>query len=138
MGCSQGAGPMFSSTSAEVARDSEPFVAAVPRQALTPTDEYDADKALQKKPAAKGSKPTKVSVVWDGKGAKGKPPCPKLGDGPVDYKTGRIYLSAKRKSFRIIRKRGAYETEAATKWKKDKPDEATWKVALKKIDDYKP
>ena len=97
-----------------------------------------AKSALKKRPSAAGSKPTKVSVVWDGKGAKGKPPCPKLGDAPVDYKTGRIYLSAKRKSFRIIRKRGAYETEAATKWKKDKPDEATWKVALKKIDDYKP
>ena len=40
--------------------------------------------------------------------------------------------------FRVIRKRGEYGTEAKTKWSGKKPDPASWKVALSKIDRGEP
>ena len=50
---------------------------------------------------------------------------PKVGDGPIDYKHGRIYTSSSKSVFRVICQRGDYFTERneGCKWKnKDKPD----------------
>ena len=56
----------------------------------------------------------------------------------MDYKGGRIYTSVPRKSFRVIRVRGPYGTEAGVAWGKASPDAVAWKAACKKVDDYKP
>ena len=76
----------------------------------------------------------KTIKIWDGVGKLGKPPCPKVGDGPIHYKKGAIYTSAPRKTFRIIRIRGKYETECTSKWAGAKPTEKDWKAALHKLD----
>ena len=67
---------------------------------------------------------------------KSTPPMPWPVDGPVFYKTGKIYASLTKKSWRVIRTASDYKTEASTKWPGDKPDEASWKRALQKIDDW--
>ena len=76
-------------------------------------------------------------VSWDGKGKTGKPPCPAVGDPPLDYKSARIYVSASKRSFRVIRTRFDYDTERCIRWKKDTPEKA-WKEALAVVDAWKP
>lgn len=104
-----------------------------------------AAKAAGKKKGGKGvakkgrAAPKKVAKgvkikIWDGVGKLGKPPCPKIGDGPIHYKKGAIYTSAPRKTFRIIRVRGKYETECTSRWEGTKPSDKDWKTALRKLD----
>ena len=78
-----------------------------------------------------------AAVKADGGSTKGVPACPKVGDGPVDYKAGRIYTSATKLNFRVIRLRGQYSTERQIRWAKGKPSRAEWGAALKCIDEYK-
>ena len=67
------------------------------------------------------------------------PPCPKKGDGPIDYKQGRIYTSIPKMCFRVIRLRGLNKSERMLKWGDGKkPQLKAWKEALKKIDEYDP
>jgi len=80
-----------------------------------------AMKVIKKEPKAKATKPaTENPHYMSRKDAK----CPKVGDGPVDYKQGRIYTSAARTAFRVIRLRGVFNTErqfrCAKKGKTDK------------------
>ena len=66
-----------------------------------------------------------------------KAPCPKVGDGPVDCKGGRIYTSLPKRAFRVIRERGDYYSEKSSKWAKaDKPDRKAWQAALKSVDEH--
>ena len=65
--------------------------------------------------------------------------CPKKGDGPVDYKGGRIYTSTPRSAFRVIRLRGNFSTERQARWKTStKPDQKAFQDALRMVDEYKP
>ena len=65
--------------------------------------------------------------------------CPKKGDGPIDYKGGRIYTSTPRSAFRVIRLRGNFSTERQARWKtKTKPDQKASQDALRMVDEYKP
>ena len=67
-------------------------------------------------------------------------PCPKLskdGNAPCDYNGGRIYLSLKKKGFRVLRNQKDAYSERFVSWGGDKPTADTWKDALKKIDEYK-
>ena len=65
--------------------------------------------------------------------------CPKKGDGPIDYKGGRIYTSTPRSAFRVIRLRGNFSTERQARWKTStKPDEKAFQDALRMVDEYKP
>ena len=98
----------------------------------------------RKRPAAAGShtvakrgKPAAAApkaVVHVGS----RPPCPKVGDPPVQYKQGKIYVSQKRGSFRVICVASRYETEKSVKWSGKCPTHTEWAQALAKIDDYKP
>ena len=80
-------------------------------------------------------KPASMAKVWSGAG---KPPLSFVGDGPVDYKGGRIYKDNNKKMWRIIRERGVYKTECQCTWKGGTPDKASWEGALRKMDIYKP
>ena len=63
---------------------------------------------------------------------------PKVGDGPFDYKQGRIYTSGAKGSFRVICKRGDYYTERQAGWKdKAKPDRQALEKALQKVEEYR-
>ena len=63
---------------------------------------------------------------------------PKVGDGPFDYKQGRIYTSAAKGSFRVICKRGDYYTERAAALKdKAKPERQALEKALQKVEEYR-
>ena len=78
-------------------------------------------------------------VLTSTRGGKDKPKCPKGETAPIDYKTGRIYTSFAKRSFRVIRERGRYATERQVGWGgADAPSKKHWDDALKKIDDYKP
>ena len=87
---------------------------------------------------AKSCKPTATilkrpaAVPWITK----KPPLPRKGHGPVDYKGGRIYTSVVRSTFRVIRERKKYETERSQKWAGKTPDKKSWDAALKSIDEF--
>ena len=102
-----------------------------------------AEVAPLKRPAAvakfaKVAKVPKRAVVafWDGK--TGKPPCQRVGDPPIDYKSARIYVSAPKRMFRVIRTRGDFNTEKAFKWAGAAPDKTAWAAALNAIDVWKP
>ena len=89
----------------------------------------------KKEPKAKATKPdaTEIPHYMSRKEAK----CPKVGDGPVDYKQGRIYTSAARTAFRVIRLRGVFNTERQFRWaKKGKTDKKAFDAALQAVDDY--
>ena len=73
-----------------------------------------------------------AAVPWITK----KPPLPRKGDGPVDYKGGRIYTSVARATFRAIRERKVYATERSQKWAGNTPDKKSWDAALKSIDEF--
>ena len=93
-----------------------------------------AAKAKAKAKGAAGDKRSPKAIrLWTGS----KPSMPRLDEGPTDYKTGRIYVSNGKQSFRIIRTRGSYSTECSVKWKREKPVQAEWSKSLKSIDDYK-
>ena len=99
-----------------------------------------ADKAAVAKPKPKpvGGKPTlkrPAAAVSMWTGAR-KPPCPKAGDGPLDYKTARIYQSNGKRSFRIIRDRKDYSSERLVRWEGGKPDAASWKKGLAVVDEF--
>ena len=68
-------------------------------------------------------------------------PCPELStDGtaaPCDYNGGRIYLSLKKKGFRVLRNQKDAYSERFVPWGGDKPTAKTCKDALQKIDEYK-
>ena len=93
-----------------------------------------AMKVIKKEPKAKATKPgTEIPHYMSRKDAK----CPKVGDGPVDYKQGRIYTSAARTAFRVIRLRGVFNTERQFRWaKKGKTDKKAFDAALQAVDDY--
>jgi hypothetical protein len=54
---------------------------------------------------------------------------------PLDYNGGRIYCSAARKQFRVIRSKGAFATEAPVRWRADAPTQESWEAALAVIDE---
>ena len=54
---------------------------------------------------------------------------------PLDYNGGRIYCSAARKQFRVIRSKGAFATEAPVRWRADTPTQESWEAALAVIDE---
>ena len=88
--------------------------------------------SVAKKPSAATSKPVRI---WSGK----KPSCPNIDEGPTDYKSGRIYISQTKCGWRVIRTRGQYNTEKNVCWSdRKKPDNKSWNVALKAVDDWKP
>ena len=94
-----------------------------------------AMKVIKKKTKVKATKPdaTEIPNYTSRKDAK----CPKVGDGPVDYKQGRIYTSAARTAFRVIRLRGVFNTERQFRWaKKGKTDKKAFDAALQAVDDY--
>ena len=93
-----------------------------------------AMKVIKKEPTAKATKPvTEVPHYMSRKDAK----CPKVGDGPVDYKQGRIYTSAARTAFKVTRLRGVFNTERQFRWaKKGKTDKKAFDAALQAVDDY--
>ena len=88
--------------------------------------------AAAKRPAsASGAMKRPAAAVW----AKGsKPPMSKAGDGPLDYNTGRIYVSVPRKSYRAITTRGDFNTEKSALWAASAPTLNSWSNALKLID----
>ena len=93
-----------------------------------------AKKAAPKKLPPKMKRPAKeVATVW-----KTQPPLPSLNAPVTLYKGGKIYVSQKRKAFRVIRDGSDYATEAHSPWKKSSPTMEAWKAALSKIDEYKP
>ena len=83
-----------------------------------------------KRPAA-AIPPPKVWV----KGS--KPPMPHSTAAPVDYGTGRIYRSAKRFVWRVICKRGKYDTEKVSGWGDKTPTIKSWKKTLDFVDAYR-
>ena len=94
-----------------------------------------AMKVIKKEPKAKATNPdaTEVPHYMSRKDAK----CPKVGDGPVDYKQGRIYTSAARTVFRVTRLRVVFNTERQFRWaKKGKTDKKAFDAALQAVDDY--
>ena len=94
-----------------------------------------AMKVIKTETKAKATKPdaTEIPHYMSRKEAK----CPKVGDGPVDYKHGRIYTSAARTAFRVIRQRGVFNTERQFRWaKKGKTDKKAFDAALQAVDDY--
>ena len=94
-----------------------------------------AMKVIKTETKAKATKPdaTEIPHYMSRKEAK----CPKVGDGPVDYKHGRIYTSAARTAFRVIRQRGVFNTERQFRWaKKGKTDKKSFDAALQAVDDY--
>ena len=94
-----------------------------------------AMKVIKKEPKAKGTKPdaTEIPHYMSREDAK----CPKVGDGPVDYKQGRIYTSEARTAFRAIRLRSVFNTERQIRWaKKGKTDKKAFDAALQAVDDY--
>ena len=93
-----------------------------------------AMKAMKTMKAMKSEKKTSEIPMYT---VSGKAPCPKVGDGPVDYKGGRIYTSLSKSAFRVIRERGNYDSERSSTWAKvDKPDRKAWLAALKHVDEY--
>ena len=63
---------------------------------------------------------------------------PKVGDGPFDYKQGRIYTSGDKGNFRVICKRGDYYTEKVATWQdKTKPGRQALEKALQKVEEYR-
>lgn len=56
-------------------------------------------RTVKKRPVVAKRRP---AAVWVSK----KPPLPKIGDEAIDYKSGRIYVDAKLKRWRVIRQRG--------------------------------
>ena len=67
-------------------------------------------KVIKTEPKAKATKTDAAAIphYMSRKDAK----CPKVGEGPVDYyKGGRIYTSVARTAFRVIRKRGVFNTD---------------------------
>ena len=94
-----------------------------------------AMKVIKTETKAKATKPdaTEIPHYMSRKEAK----LPKVGDGPVDYKHGRIYTSAARTAFRVIRQRGVFNTERQFRWaKKGKTDKKAFDAALQAVDDY--
>ena len=74
-----------------------------------------------------------VSEPWSGSG---KPPLPKLGDPLLLYKSSKIYISASKLEFRVIREAKLYATELSIKFAGTKPDSKTWAAALKACDTF--
>ena len=109
------------------------------KKKATKADAATAAKIKGRPASAVKVKAEKVELkVWDGKGARGTPPCPKAEDTtPTDYKSGRIYQSKPRETFRIICERGVWKTEKTVNWEGGKPTPKIWKAALAKIDTYK-
>ena len=65
------------------------------------------------------------------------PPVPKIGDAPILYKTSKIYVSASKNRYRIIRDAFNFSSERQIAFAKNgKPTPSTWKQALKVVDDY--
>ena len=94
-----------------------------------------AMKVIKTETKAKATKPdaTEIPHYMSRKEAK----LPKVGDGPVDYKQGRIYASAARTAFRVIRQRGVFNTERQFRWaKKGKTDKKEFDATLQAVDDY--
>ena len=56
---------------------------------------------------------------------------------PQDYKAGRIYVSATKKGYRVIRKYPDFASERFVRWSGATPTKAEWEAALAAIDGYK-
>ena len=59
-------------------------------------------------------------------------------DGPIYYKTGKIYRADNKRCFRAIRLASDYFREKQVYWKAATPTAAKWKECLKETDAYKP
>ena len=73
-----------------------------------------AMKVIKPETKAKATKPAATEIPYYKSRKEAK--CPRVGDGPIDYRGGRIYTSAARTAFRVIRKRGVFNTERQLQW----------------------
>ena len=56
---------------------------------------------------------------------------------PQDYKAGRIYVSATKKGYKVIRNYPDFDSERLVRWSGATPTKAEWEAALAAIDGYK-
>ena len=110
-------------------------IAAQKAPPMPPKASPKAGKNGKRKLAAKAppAKRSKVEPkIWTT-----KPPVPKIGDAPILCKTSKIYVSASKNTYRIIRDAFNFSSERQITFAKHgKPTPSTWKQALKVVDDY--
>ena len=113
---------------------------ALSMKAVAPMKSVKAKPAIKKEKGVKKDTtppPKKTTIPHFKNRAEAR--CPKKGEGPIDYKGGRIYTSTPRSAFRVIRLRGNFSTERQARWTKStKPDDKAFKNALRMVDEYKP